>query len=111
MPELIGGGTNPPYNTQIPSISDDADIQTAFRLYHYGSNTSTPGSLPANSLALILARTVGRVLKTSLLCGINDATTFPRMSDPCTSIVTRLNRWSTCVTWYLTGELLGEKTT
>ena len=45
MPENIGGGSAP-YNTQIPSIIDNADIQTAFRLYHYGSNTSTPGTIP-----------------------------------------------------------------
>jgi hypothetical protein len=50
MTENIGG-PSAPYNTQIPSISDDADIQTAFRLYHYGSNTSTPGTLPNNSIA------------------------------------------------------------
>jgi hypothetical protein len=54
MPENIGG-PSAPYNTQIPSIIDDAAIQTAFRLYHYGSNTSTPGSIPANSLAGHLA--------------------------------------------------------
>ena len=35
MPENIGGS----FNTKIPSISDNADIQTAFRLYHYGLNT------------------------------------------------------------------------
>jgi hypothetical protein len=50
MAENIGG-PSAPFNTQIPSIADDADIQTAFRLYHYGSNTSTPGTLPDNSLA------------------------------------------------------------
>ena len=50
MPENIGGASAP-YNTQIPSIADDADIQTAFRLYHYGSNTGTPSSIPENSLA------------------------------------------------------------
>lgn len=50
MPENIGG-TSAPFNTQIPSITDNADIQTAFRLYHYGSNTSTPSTIPANSLA------------------------------------------------------------
>lgn len=50
MPENIGG-ESAPFNTQIPSIADDADIQTAFRLYHYGSNTSTPSSIPANSIA------------------------------------------------------------
>lgn len=50
MAENIGG-PSAPYNTQIPSIADDADIQTAFRLYHYGSNTSTPSTIPSNSIA------------------------------------------------------------
>lgn len=50
MAESIGG-PSAPYKTQIPSITDDADIQTAFRLYHYGSNTSTPGDLPEESIA------------------------------------------------------------
>lgn len=50
MAENIGG-PSAPYNTQIPSIADDADIQTAFRLYHYGSNTSTPVTIPADSIA------------------------------------------------------------
>jgi hypothetical protein len=50
MPENIGG-PSAPFNTQIPSITDNADIQTAFRLYHYGSNTSTPTTIPENSLA------------------------------------------------------------
>ena len=54
MPENIGG-SSAPYNTQIPSIIDDADIQTAFRLYHYGSNTGTPSSIPEDSLAGHLA--------------------------------------------------------
>lgn len=47
MPEDIGAV----YNTQIPSITDNADIQTALRLFHYGSNTSAPSPLPAESLA------------------------------------------------------------
>jgi hypothetical protein len=50
MPENIGG-PSAPFNTQIASITDNADIQTAFRLYHYGSNTSTPSTIPENSLA------------------------------------------------------------
>jgi len=54
MAENIGGASAP-YNTQIPSIVDDADIQTAFRLYHYGSNTGTPSSIPENSIAGHLA--------------------------------------------------------
>ena len=50
MAENIGG-PSAPFNTQIPSIADDADIQTAFRIYHYGSNTSTPSSIPDDSIA------------------------------------------------------------
>lgn len=42
------------YNTKVPGLSENADIQTAFRLYHYGSTavpanrdavTSGPGSI------------------------------------------------------------------
>lgn len=38
--------------TQIPSLSDDADIQEAFRLYHYGIPTEPDGGTPiaANSI-------------------------------------------------------------
>jgi hypothetical protein len=32
------------FNTQIPALTDDADIQEALRLYHYG--TTTPPALP-----------------------------------------------------------------
>lgn len=41
------------YITQIPSLTDSADIQSAFKLYHYGT-TSTPtdtANLIANSVA------------------------------------------------------------
>ncbi len=51
MPENIGTGSNSPYNTRIPSITDNADIQTALRLYHYGSDTSTPTTIPEESIA------------------------------------------------------------
>jgi hypothetical protein len=51
MPENIGSGSNPPYNTKIPRIDENADIQTALRLYHYGSDTSTPGTIVAESIA------------------------------------------------------------
>lgn len=50
MAENIGG-PSAPYNTVIPSITDNADIQTALRLYHYGSNTNAPGTIPSDSLA------------------------------------------------------------
>jgi len=51
MAENIGGSSQAPYNTLIPSIADDADIQTAFRLYHYGSDTSLPENIPTDSIA------------------------------------------------------------
>jgi len=50
MPENIGG-PSAPFNTRIPSITDNADIQTALRLYHYGSDTSAPTTVPQNSIA------------------------------------------------------------
>lgn len=50
MTENIGG-PSAPYNVTIPSITDNADIQTALRLYHYGSDTSSPGVVPEESIA------------------------------------------------------------
>ena len=47
MPESIGT----PYSTQIPRFDENADIQTALRLYHYGSDTNSPGTLDENSIA------------------------------------------------------------
>jgi hypothetical protein len=41
------------YNTQIPELSENADIQTALKTYHYGTTTppSTNSSILANSVA------------------------------------------------------------
>lgn len=50
MTENIGG-PSAPYNATIPSITDNADIQTALRLYHYGTDTSTPTVIPEESIA------------------------------------------------------------
>jgi hypothetical protein len=50
MPENIGS-PSAPYNTRIPRIDENADIQTALRLYHYGDNTNNPPSIIANSVA------------------------------------------------------------
>jgi len=50
MPENIGS-TGAPYNTKIPRIVENADIQTAFRLYHNGDNTNNPGSIIPDSIA------------------------------------------------------------
>ena len=38
------------YKTQIPSLTENADIQTALRVYHYGA-ASEPGTLVSNSIA------------------------------------------------------------
>ena len=50
MPENIGS-IDAPYNTRIPRIDENADIQTALRLYHYGDNTNNPGSIIEDSIA------------------------------------------------------------
>lgn len=50
MPNSIGDLTAP-YNTQIPSYTENADIQTALRLYHYGEDTTNPETLIADSIA------------------------------------------------------------
>jgi hypothetical protein len=41
-------GGNGPFNVSIPGLTDDADIQEALRVYHYGS-TQPPESLNAVS--------------------------------------------------------------
>lgn len=51
MPNNIGDV----YNTQIPAFDENADIQTALRLYHYGEDTSSPDPLIADSVAGHLA--------------------------------------------------------
>jgi microcystin-dependent protein len=45
MPEDIASGLDTEYNTKIPSITDTADIQAAFRLYHYGLNSDAEKSM------------------------------------------------------------------
>ena len=41
MPENINSaGPSGPYNTSIPALSDNANIQEALRIYHYGTLTS-----------------------------------------------------------------------
>jgi len=54
MPENIGG-PSAPYNALIPTLAENADIRTALRLYHYGSDTSTPGVIPETAVAGHLA--------------------------------------------------------
>jgi|SaaInl3SG_22_DNA_1037383.scaffolds.fasta_scaffold02286_3 hypothetical protein len=50
MPEYIGAD-GAAFNTKIPVINENADIQTAFKLYHYGENSSGLGTLNADSVA------------------------------------------------------------
>ena len=38
MPENINNGGSRGYNTTIPSLSDNADIVSALKIYHYGSD-------------------------------------------------------------------------
>jgi hypothetical protein len=46
------GITGAPYNTQIPTLAENADIQAALRVFHYGSDTDNPGiNPPSNSIA------------------------------------------------------------
>ena len=50
MAENIDGttGGSTPYNTSIPELADDADIQEALRIYHYGAKTPpTSGNAPS----------------------------------------------------------------
>lgn len=39
------------FNTQIPALSDAADIQAALRLYHYGEYDFDPGNPQEESIA------------------------------------------------------------
>ena len=50
MPENIGA-EGAAYNSLIPRIDENADIQTAFRLYHYGQGSSGLGELNPDSIA------------------------------------------------------------
>lgn len=54
MPENISNAEGAVYNLEIPSFDENADIQTAFRTYHYGEGRSgDPNNTPfsANSIA------------------------------------------------------------
>ena len=50
MPDYIGP-EGAAFNTKIPEINENADIQTAFKLYHYGENSSGLGTLNSDSIA------------------------------------------------------------
>lgn len=49
MPESIGNL----YSTKIPSLSETADIQEAFRVYHYGASSGTYNPSNANTANLV----------------------------------------------------------
>lgn len=60
MPEDIKpNATSTFYNTKIPSLGDDADIQEALRMYHYG----TDGRIPNDSDIPIAAQSIAAYLK------------------------------------------------
>lgn len=54
MTQNINGGGSRTYNLTIPALSDNADIVTALKLYHYGSDIDSD-PVSANSMAGYLA--------------------------------------------------------
>lgn len=51
MVTSIGVSGAPYGTTKIPELSDNADIQTALRLYHYGEESANPSTLLTDSMA------------------------------------------------------------
>jgi hypothetical protein len=67
------------YPTQIPSLSDSANIQAALRLYHYGDasyniNNTNPALLPANSIAGALSSLQTQITNVSGTLGVQAST-------------------------------------
>jgi len=67
------------YTTQIPSLSDSANIQAALRLYHYGDasyniNNTNPALLPANSIAGALSSLQTQITSVSGTLGVQAST-------------------------------------
>ena len=57
-----------PYNTKIPLLGDNANIQKALRIYHYGRETPPAvGSLVANSIAGYLDAVNNRIINIEIL--------------------------------------------
>jgi hypothetical protein len=63
-----------PYNTKIPLLGDNANIQKALRIYHYGTETPplpgsvvSNGSLVSNSIAGYLDAITNRVISVEVL--------------------------------------------
>jgi hypothetical protein len=61
MTEAINGGGSRGYNTTIPSLSDNADIVSALKIYHYGSDVNS-GVVSTSSIAGYLGNTVDKTL-------------------------------------------------
>jgi hypothetical protein len=83
MPENINNGGSRGYNTTIPSLSDNADIVSALKIYHYGSDVDS-GSIADASIAGYLGKTVDKTLvdaKGDLLVGSAD-NTLVRVAPP-----------------------------
>jgi microcystin-dependent protein len=69
MPIDIGGGN---YITKIPALSEDADIQEALKLYHFGDGIEPEKSIVAH-LSRIEAEAIGtRVLNINTLSGVGN---------------------------------------
>jgi len=69
MPIDIGGGS---YITKIPSLSEDADIQEALKLYHFGD-----GIEPSKSMVAHLSRIEAEAIGTRVL----DINTLPNVGN------------------------------
>jgi hypothetical protein len=83
MPENINNGGSRGYNTLIPSLSDNADIVSALKIYHYGSDVDTE-AVSGSSIAGYLAKTVDKTLvnaKGDFLVGSAD-NTLVRVAPP-----------------------------
>jgi hypothetical protein len=77
--------------TKVPGYADDADIQAALRVYHYGSDTfdineTDPSELPAESIAKYILDITNDIssIESTLLTTIN-ATTFSAKGELLTS--------------------------
>jgi len=51
MPVNISSNQGAAFNVQIPAFDENADIQTAFKLYHYGDNPTGLGELDPDSVS------------------------------------------------------------
>ncbi len=72
MPSDISNSPNALFNLQIPAIDENADIQTAFKLYHYGENQASGVTPRSESLAGYLdSLEKGKVSKSPVIIPLN----------------------------------------